>query len=250
MKQISAAVNQILPENATAPVSFAGYWPQSETTFKPDEPTAVEGLISLDPGECFKKILVLIMEAVTELILQNNTQLNITVIGVSGAGKSTFVNAFRGINDGDDGAALTGCKENSKEAIAYFHPNYPNVTFWDLPGIGTTNIPAKKYKKKVGLEKFDFIIISANRFTENDVRLAQEIQKMGKRFYFVRSKIDSDLYNEKKSRKSNFNKEKTLTDIKEDCIKGLQDAGLSLPRSSWCPALSSMSMTSLCYRRH
>ncbi|XP_028254071.1 interferon-inducible GTPase 5-like isoform X2 [Parambassis ranga] len=208
-----------------------GYWPQSETTFKPDEPTAVEGLISLDPGECFKKIFVLIMEAITELILQNNTKLNIAITGVSGAGKSTFVNAIRGINDGDEGAAPTGCNENSKDAIAYFHPNYPNVILWDLPGIGTTKFPADNYLNHVGLHKYDFfIIISATRFRENDIRLAQEIKKMKKKFYFVRSKIDSDLYNEEKSRKSNFNKEKTLTDIKENCIKGLQDAGFESPQ--------------------
>ncbi|XP_028251622.1 interferon-inducible GTPase 5-like [Parambassis ranga] len=162
---------------------------------------------------------------------QNNVPLNIAVTGETGAGKSTFINAFRDLNDEDEGAALTGCKETTKEVTAYPHPNYPNVTFWDLPGIGTTNFPAKKYKKKVGLEKFDFfIIISAHRFTENDVKLAKEIKKMKKTFYFVRSKIDSDLDNEKRSRKSNFNKEKTLTDIKEDCIKGLQDAGFESPQ--------------------
>ncbi|XP_028251848.1 interferon-inducible GTPase 5-like [Parambassis ranga] len=174
---------------------------------------------------------ILAVEMIKKLLdKQNNTPVNIAVTGESGSGKSSFVNAFRGLDNRDEGAAPTGCVETTREVTEYPHPNYPNVTLWDLPGVGTTKFPADKYLEHVGLEKFDFfIIVSATRFRENDVKLAQEIQKMGKRFYFVRSKIDSDLQNEER-RKTNFNREKTLTDIKEDCIKGLQDAGFESPQ--------------------
>ncbi|XP_032357045.1 T-cell-specific guanine nucleotide triphosphate-binding protein 2-like, partial [Etheostoma spectabile] len=108
--------------------------------------------------------------------------------------KSTLVNAFRGIEDGDEGAALTGTMETTKEVTPYPHPNYPNVTLWDLPGMGTPNFPANKYLELVKFERFDFfIIISDTRFRGNDVTLAKKIQKMGEKFYFVRSKIDNDL---------------------------------------------------------
>ncbi|CAK6962115.1 interferon-inducible GTPase 5-like [Scomber scombrus] len=130
----------------------------------------------------------------------NNTPLNIAITGESGSGKSTFVNALRGIDNRDERAAPTGPVETTKEATPYPHPNYPNVKLWDLPGIGTTSFPADKYLEHVGFEKFDFfIIISVDRFRENDVKLAQEIQKMGKIFYFVRSKIDNDVCSEKRS---------------------------------------------------
>lgn len=151
---------------------------------------------------------------------EKNTPLNIAITGDSGAGKSTFVNAMRGIDNWDEGAAPTGCVETTMEVTPYPHPNYPNVTFWDLPGVGTISFPADKYLEHVGFEKFDFfIIISESRFTENDVKLAQEIQKMGKKFYYVRSKIDIDLNNAKENQRE-FDAEKTLTQIRKYCTEG------------------------------
>uniref|UniRef100_A0A8C9YRF1 IRG-type G domain-containing protein n=1 Tax=Sander lucioperca TaxID=283035 RepID=A0A8C9YRF1_SANLU len=164
------------------------------------------------------------------LDLEKNIPLNIAVTGECGSGKSTFVNAFRGIQDGEEGAAPTGSVETTSEVTPYLHPNYPNVTLWDLPGIGTTNFPAKKYLKLVKIERFDFfIIISATRFKENDVMLAKKIQKMGKKFYFVRSKIDLDLQNQERSQRD-INAERILSQIREDCIQGLQRAGIVSPQ--------------------
>ncbi|XP_078031080.1 T-cell-specific guanine nucleotide triphosphate-binding protein 2-like [Epinephelus lanceolatus] len=114
---------------------------------------------------------------------QDNIPLNIGITGESGSGKSTFVNAFRGIDNRDERAAPTGPVETTSEATPYPYPIYPNVTLWDLPGIGTLNFSASNYLEHVEFEKFDFfIIISADRFRENDVKLAQEIQRMKKKF--------------------------------------------------------------------
>ncbi|KAL7380793.1 hypothetical protein ABVT39_024187 [Epinephelus coioides] len=162
---------------------------------------------------------------------QNNIPLNIAVTGETGSGKSTFINAFRGIDNRDERAAPTGPVETTLEVSPYPHPNYPNVTLWDLPGIGTTNFPADNYLKLVGFERFDFfIIISDTRFRESDVKLAQEIQRMKKKFYFVRSKIDSDLRNGEISQGSRFNAEMTLQQIRHNCIQGLQRQGVESPQ--------------------
>ncbi|XP_027132181.1 interferon-inducible GTPase 5 isoform X1 [Larimichthys crocea] len=159
-----------------------------------------------------------------------NIPLNIAITGESGSGKSTFVNAFRGIDNKDERSAPTGCVETTLEVTEYPHPNYPNVTLWDLPGVGTMKFPADEYLNHVGFEKFDFFIItSANRFTENDVKLAVEIQKMKKKFYFVRSKIDENLRAAERSQRE-FNEKNTLAQIRENCIQGLQKQNISSPQ--------------------
>ncbi|XP_051252176.1 interferon-inducible GTPase 5-like [Dicentrarchus labrax] len=108
----------------------------------------------------------------------------------------------------------------------------------------TPKFPADKYLEHVGFEKFDFFItISDTRFRENDVKLAQEIQKMEKKFYFVRSKIDNDLRAEGRSQR-HFNADRTLARIRTNCIQahfhlqtiysfcaaGLQQQGVESPQ--------------------
>ncbi|XP_074547048.1 interferon-inducible GTPase 5-like [Halichoeres trimaculatus] len=161
---------------------------------------------------------------------EKNIPLNIAITGEAGSGKSTFVNAIRGIDNRDDAAAPTGCEETTMEVKAYPHLNYPNVTFWDLPGIGTKKFQAAEYLEHVGFEKFDFfIIISNDRFRDNDVKLVKEIRRMGKKFYFVRSKIDHNLQDEERSQK-NFDAEKTLEKIRNYCVQGLQKEGFESPQ--------------------
>ncbi|KAK9519804.1 hypothetical protein VZT92_022509 [Zoarces viviparus] len=171
-------------------------------------------------------------EIKTHLDKQKNIPINIGITGESGSGKSTFVNAFRGLNDGDEGAAPTGIVETTTEITSYPHPHHPNVELWDLPGIGTTKFPADKYLENLKFIKIDFfIIISDTRFRENDAKLAKEIQRMGKKFYFVRSKIDNDVRAEARCQKSAFNEEKTLNKIRENCIQGVESQQVFLVSS-------------------
>ncbi|XP_015685832.1 interferon-inducible GTPase 5-like [Protobothrops mucrosquamatus] len=154
----------------------------------------------------------------------NNLPLNIAVTGHSGSGKSSFVNAFRGVNDDDDGAAKVGTVEGTMKPKAYSHPSFPNMKLWDLPGIGTPKFQATEYLKKVQFEKYDlFIIVISIRLTENDAFLAKEIKRMGRKFYFVCSKMDANMQVEK--RKGNFNMQKTLETIRNYYENSLRSAG-------------------------
>uniref|UniRef100_A0A3B4BIG7 IRG-type G domain-containing protein n=1 Tax=Periophthalmus magnuspinnatus TaxID=409849 RepID=A0A3B4BIG7_9GOBI len=159
-----------------------------------------------------------------------NTKLAIAITGESGSGKSSLVNAIRGIDHTHDKAAPVGVVETTMEPTKYTYPNNPNIEIWDLPGIGTTKFRAEKYVKKMQFESYDFfIIVSDTRFRENDAKLALEIQKIKKNFYFIRSKIDDGLRAAERTQR-NFNKDQTLQTIKDDCIKNLKKLKVECPK--------------------
>ncbi|XP_032083784.1 interferon-inducible GTPase 5-like [Thamnophis elegans] len=149
--------------------------------------------------------------------------LNIAVTGDAGVGKSSFVNAFRGVSDDDNEAAEVGPGKETMELKAYPHPSFPNIKIWDLPGIGTYKVKAAEYLKNVQFERYDvFIMVISDRFTESNALLAKEIQRMKKKFYYVCSRIDVTINNEK--RKRNFNLEDTLASMRKYCEDSLEKA--------------------------
>ncbi|XP_059915030.1 interferon-inducible GTPase 5-like [Gadus macrocephalus] len=210
------------PPNAVSSTSSKG----------PNLKNAKESKVVADIKKAIENKDFLLAASITQKYLEdtNNIPLNIAVTGESGVGKSTFVNAFRGIDNTDERAAPTGEVETTMKPEAYPHPTYPNVTLWDLPGIGTTRFPADQYMKHVEFEKFDFfILVSAIRFNENDAKLAKEIKKMGKKLFFVRSKIDHNLRDAQRSQRE-YNEEKMLQKIREYCIQGLEKQGVESPQ--------------------
>ncbi|XP_015685483.1 interferon-inducible GTPase 5-like [Protobothrops mucrosquamatus] len=156
-----------------------------------------------------------------------NLPLHIAITGDAAVGKSSFINAFRGVMDDDNDAAEVATIEGTKVPKAYPYPSFPNIMLWDLPGIGTPKFRAAEYMKKVQFERYDvFLIIISSRFTENDGLLAKEIQRMKKKLYYVRAHIDESIENER--RKRDFNEMKTLSAIRKYCEDSLkEEAGLS-----------------------
>nr|XP_056702324.1 interferon-inducible GTPase 5-like [Euleptes europaea] len=176
-----------------------------------------------------KSLQDVIKQSQEDLKLLENSALDIAITGVSGAGKSSLVNALRGMTDYEKGAAETGEVEITMERKKYPHPTFSKVAIWDLPGIGTSRFKAKEYLKKVNFKEYDcFIIVASNRFTENDVFLAREIHKMGKKFYYVRTKTDVSIDSER--RKPDFSEEKCLEEIRKYCCDNLKKAGESNPQ--------------------
>ncbi|XP_051019267.1 interferon-inducible GTPase 1-like [Acomys russatus] len=157
--------------------------------------------------------------------------INVAVTGESGAGKSSFINALRGVKDEEEDAAETGVTETTMAITPYKHPKIKTLTLWDLPGIGTMKFPPKDYLEKVEFKKYDFfVIVSTTRFTKYEVDLAKAIRLMKKNYYFVRTKVDSDLENEKKCKPRTFDREKTLNQIRSSYLHILRDNGISEPQ--------------------
>jgi predicted GTPase len=116
-----------------------------------------------------------------------NATVSGALIGQSGTGKSSLINAFIGENICD-----TGTVETTLEKSGPFSKN--GVSFYDLPGCGTTKFPREEYVEKMGLATFDFLVlVTANRFYENDLFLIQEVLKLGKPIFIVRAKIDQSI---------------------------------------------------------
>ena len=85
------------------------------------------------------------------------------VCGSSGAGKSSLVNAFRGLKNSSPHAARTGVVETTMAITRYPDPRkelpYSRLVWFDCPGAGTLDIPGWQYFNQQGLFIFDVIVL-------------------------------------------------------------------------------------------
>ena len=90
-------------------------------------------------------------------------RLHFAVCGPSGSGKSSLINALRGLRNGQEGSAKTGVVECTAALQRYPDPRkkmpYPRFVWYDVPGAGTSKIPGWQYFNRQGLFIFDFIIL-------------------------------------------------------------------------------------------
>ena len=126
-------------------------------------------------------------------------------------------------------AAKVNVTEGTDEPICYNHPSNSNIKFWDLPGITHPSYDGdlEKYCKNVPLDKYHtYLIFSKDRFTVNDLRLAERIRSIGKRFFFIRARIDQDVDSARRSRKHLFDENATLDAIRRYLSQNLIERGL------------------------
>jgi len=153
--------------------------------------------------------------------------LNVAVIGRSGVGKSSFINAIRRLTADDERAAPIGVKETTVDVNrSYPHPNNPLLKFWDLPGVGTDRFPRQTYLSDIKVDRFDFfLLITADRFTEDDTWLGREFAKRNKKYFFVRTKVEVDISNNKKAHRKTHKEDDVVRDIRESTQERLKQIG-------------------------
>lgn len=155
------------------------------------------------------------------------TCLNLAITGRSGTGKSSFINAVRQVGPNHPSAAQVGVTQTTKKIEPYPHPESANLLLWDKPGVGTPTFPRDTYLENIKFERFDFyVILSSDRFMEIDLWLASEIKKAGKKYFFVRTKIDESVNNEKHDHPGTFKEEDVLCRIRQDCVESLRQENM------------------------
>ncbi|PCH37658.1 nucleoside triphosphate hydrolase protein, partial [Wolfiporia cocos MD-104 SS10] len=168
------------------------------------------------------------------------------VAGVSGSGKSSLINALRGLRNKDRSAAPTGVTETTSVITRYPDPDPANPFVWyDVPGAGTLKIPDWIYFNAQGLYIFDCIIVLFdNRFTESDVAILRNCERFNITAYIVRSKSNQHIRNiladmgyesdeEDRTLKRTLireAREKYVTETRASVARNLEEAGLPQQR--------------------
>jgi len=76
------------------------------------------------------------------------------------------------------------------------------------------------------VQRYDFfLLVSATRFTENDAWLGNEITKMHRKYFFVRTKVGADIYSNTKAHPRTHNEETVLSTIRKNAEKHLKKYG-------------------------
>lgn len=143
----------------------------------------------------------------------DRTRVKCGIIGMSGSGKSSLINAIAGKK-----IANVGSTEQTMEAQSFIHEG---IEYVDLPGCGTEKWPKNSYVEDLSLDSYDcFIVVTSNRLYENDIYLFNEVQqKKGKPCFVIRNKIDIAINDE--AHDNDLSEIETLEKIRKNLLDSL-----------------------------
>ncbi|MBF2708698.1 GTPase [Flavobacterium soyangense] len=143
---------------------------------------------------------------------RQNAVVKIAISGQSGSGKSSLINAILGRK-----VAEVGITETTTHIKSYISGG---IHFSDLPGCGTVKFPVNSYIDNCKLNDFDaVIIVTANRFYENDIWLIEEMVSIGRPVYVVRTKMDTSIKDGEHDEE--LNETEVFEKVKEDIKKNV-----------------------------
>lgn len=117
----------------------------------------------------------------------NNYQLDVAVLGETGSGTSSLVNALVRMENDIYGAA------SAFIGIPAVCSEYQGVRFWDISGVEAV-MDYSMYEMKQVLRDHDFYIIIASNWHEaRHVKLAKAVSELSRRFLLVQTRVDCHL---------------------------------------------------------
>ncbi|KAF9038190.1 interferon-inducible GTPase-domain-containing protein [Panaeolus papilionaceus] len=125
-----------------------------------------------------------------------DSKINIAIVGEAGMGKSSLLNALRGLSPRDRGAAPTGFNETTAIVQGYPDLRNPNIVWYDVPGASTPTVQGWMYFAEQGLFVFSLIVVVfADRFTQTTGTLISNANKCSIPAFLVRTKADQLVRN-------------------------------------------------------
>ncbi|XP_051575969.1 uncharacterized protein irgq1 isoform X2 [Myxocyprinus asiaticus] len=117
----------------------------------------------------------------------NHFQLDVAILGETGSGVSTLVNALNGLQHEACGEAATSFSNPTMSL------GYPDVRFWDISGIEAV-MDYSMYEMKQVLDYNDFYIIIVSDWQKaRHIKLAKAVNELRKHFLLVQTKVDCQL---------------------------------------------------------
>ena len=123
--------------------------------------------------------------------------MNFAFVGHAKMGKSSMINAIRGLSSSDADAAAVDVLECTQKIDFFTVPNgkMPNVRFYDVPGSGAMSHQSLTYFEDKALCGFDCLIVMVQQtLCQEEIEFALAALKYQQKVVFLRSKCDIDFH--------------------------------------------------------